>query len=220
MKELSNSTLVILVLMAIIASIGGTIISLNKLNQLAGVTSVTGFASSITGKANLTVATTLDITLVDSVVELGTIPVNFTNNSDNRHDWFWLRNQGSTNITIRAGSNTATDQKGQYASGLAGRGPFEQLNHSVNYDCLTKTNFSQRCFMIKCKNSTSTTAICNTTYVALPIASQLASSRKLIQHLPTPTLNNSVWFGVQASVPPNELAGVKTIYIDFNSVQG
>jgi hypothetical protein len=58
--DISNRTLATFLLLAIVVSLGGTLVSLNKLNSL------TGFATTGTGNVSLSVGSTLSITTIDS----------------------------------------------------------------------------------------------------------------------------------------------------------
>ena len=58
--DISNRTLAVFLLAAIVVSLGGTIVSLNRLN------SITGYAGSAFGNVSLSVGGTLSITTVDN----------------------------------------------------------------------------------------------------------------------------------------------------------
>jgi hypothetical protein len=60
--EFSNRALAILLVAAMVISLGGTLISLNRMNQVTTV----GFASTATGQVNLTIGSTLSITSADN----------------------------------------------------------------------------------------------------------------------------------------------------------
>jgi len=64
MEEISNKTLATLLVIAIIVSIGGTLISINRLSRI-GLLGVTGFGT--TGKVNLTVQTTTGISVTQEI---------------------------------------------------------------------------------------------------------------------------------------------------------
>lgn len=230
MKELSNSTLAMLVVITIIVSVSGTLISLSKLSQFGGGAGVTGMISSslnATGEVNLTVQSTTYINATDNVIELGVIDPGSSGTSESVNDWFNVRNDGSVNITIRIYSHPdvyVTDEGALNQSGssgtsyLSGRGPF--TSDTVSEGCLNRTtdgDVLQACFMVKCQNSTYTDAICNSTYEALPLSNVGPTSRKLIEYLaPTPdNINDSAIFGVNVTVPTGEPAGVKRQYVNL-----
>ncbi len=60
--DISNKTLAMFLVAAIVVSVAGTIVSLNKLDSV----SYTGFATSMTGNVSVTVASQLSITTADS----------------------------------------------------------------------------------------------------------------------------------------------------------
>ena len=233
MKEISNSTLALLVVVAIIVSVSGTLVSLSKLSLLGGFMGLTGMVSSsvnATGLVNLSVETTTYINATDNEIQLGVLEPGGTGTSEGVEDWFHLRNDGSVNITIRfwshpdidIGGRGAINQSGEDgASFLAGRGPF--ISTTTTEGCLNRTPVDslQACFMIRCKNSTYTDAICNTTYAALPLSAGGAVSRKVIEYLaPGPDgINDSAVFGVNVTVPVGEGAGEKWQYVNIYAYQ-
>ena len=71
MDEISNRTLAILLVGAIVISLGGTLISLNKLAAVKTV-SLTGFATNVsTGKVNLTIASVTWINFTQKFCQMG-----------------------------------------------------------------------------------------------------------------------------------------------------
>lgn len=73
--DLSNKTLGLLLVAAIVISIGGTIISLNRLDGI----STTGFATqNDTGQVVLTVPNSLSITLLNNTIDFGSCLINTT----------------------------------------------------------------------------------------------------------------------------------------------
>ncbi len=67
MAELSNKTIATLLVVAIIVSISGTMISLQRLSRLG----VSGFATSGTGVANLTISSSRSITVTTNLIDFG-----------------------------------------------------------------------------------------------------------------------------------------------------
>ncbi len=70
--DISNRTLGLLLVAAIVVSIGGTFISLNSLNNMSGGGLPTGFAITDTGNVTLNVADTVNILVNDSIINFGT----------------------------------------------------------------------------------------------------------------------------------------------------
>lgn len=65
--ELSNKTLAVLLLAAMVVSLGGTILSLNRMNQVQYV----GYATSGQGMVNLTIEQVVSITMDDALIDFG-----------------------------------------------------------------------------------------------------------------------------------------------------
>ncbi|HLD18844.1 MAG TPA: hypothetical protein VJB90_02440 [Candidatus Nanoarchaeia archaeon] len=128
MADISNKTLALLMVAAIVVSLGGLFISLDRLGSFQN--SITGFAASnVTGRANVTIENVAGITISDNIINFGTcnLPtsgtVNVSSNESNTGgtctdgtgdvDWFpdnlSIRNDGNTNlnITIRTDSNVS-----------------------------------------------------------------------------------------------------------------
>ena len=74
MAEISNRTLAILMVVAILVSLGGLFLSLDRLSKLqAGVPpGITTFATTGAGRANVSVAPTISIILDDNTINFGT----------------------------------------------------------------------------------------------------------------------------------------------------
>jgi len=68
--EINNKSLVILLIAAMVVSLGGTFISLSRLGRI-GAPYVTGRAESGTGEVKIEIASVLSIVLVDSFVDYG-----------------------------------------------------------------------------------------------------------------------------------------------------
>ncbi|MBU0980306.1 MAG: hypothetical protein KJ709_05845 [Nanoarchaeota archaeon] len=72
-NDLSNSTLAILMIVAIIVSLGSLFISLDKLSSFQRPPKVTGYAPSGSGMVNLTILAFNSINVEDSFIDLGNI---------------------------------------------------------------------------------------------------------------------------------------------------
>jgi hypothetical protein len=88
MDDISNRTLALLLVTSIIASLGFTLYGLNGMTK----NPVTGRASSGSGRVNLTVASSVSITLTSSAIDFGTGYVNSSSSS-----------KCGTNATLNAG---------------------------------------------------------------------------------------------------------------------
>ena len=90
MQQISNKTLTFLLLIAIVVSIAGTIISINRINQLisqAPVITAMAASPSGTGMVNVSVAALTSITATDTIIQFGSCSPNITygaNLSSNR----------------------------------------------------------------------------------------------------------------------------------------
>lgn len=73
MQQISNKSLIFLLILVIVVSIGGTIISINRLSQLISqAPSITAMASSSgTGMVNVSVAAVTSITATDAIINFG-----------------------------------------------------------------------------------------------------------------------------------------------------
>ena len=132
--EISNNTLALFLIAAVVISVGGTIVSLNRLNTLSQITTTTGFASAnSTGTTMLNISTTSAIRFAINAVDFGAGSVNTTAGGTNCTMWindsstfnksgctsfntvnpygdtFILENDGSTylNVTLNSTNNTA-----------------------------------------------------------------------------------------------------------------
>jgi hypothetical protein len=112
--ELSNKALAVLLLAALVVSLGGTIISLNRMNSVEMV----GFATSSTGIVNLSIASTISITTNESsIVDFGACTLN-SSRAINISSWgnldtaqYCPQYQGTniTNISVRNDGNVVVN---------------------------------------------------------------------------------------------------------------
>lgn len=120
MEQVSNKTLTFLLIAAIVVSVGGTIISINRINRLAQLPSITGMAGSGTGYVNVTIGSVASISVLEGQIDFGSCSPNATigsNLSSNVSD-FSANSWGSPgvcsgsgvsapdNITIKNDGNT------------------------------------------------------------------------------------------------------------------
>ncbi len=207
MKEMSNSTLALLVVSAIVVSVFGTLMSINRLNLLTGGAGVTGFATTATGTANLSVSASAAISFSDSLIEIGTLLPNQTNSSDDKNDWWRVLNDGGVNVSIEV---YATSQgSGTYLNNR-GLGPFSTSTASTS-GCIVPSTFVHTCFKIKC-NSTATGLQCNNTYY--PLWNQTGQNIMLIDLSYVDGSDYAV-FGVNVTVPISEPSGNKQQQVTF-----
>ena len=125
--DLSNKTLGLLLVAAIVFSIGGTIISLDRIENLPReATRTTGFATlNDSGTVTLNITDSLSITLVNATIDFGACQVNTTNgfstvdsnqgagaldndlcsNVGGLPDYLVLENDGNVNANVTVQSN-------------------------------------------------------------------------------------------------------------------
>lgn len=90
MADISNRTLAILMVAAILVSLGGLFISLDRLAklQVGAPPAITGFAGTGTGRANVSIQSILSITLADdSRIDFGACTVNPGNDIILESNW-------------------------------------------------------------------------------------------------------------------------------------
>ena len=117
-KETLNRTLILVLVATIVMSIAGTIISVNRVNQLIPL--ITGFATTTTGMVNVTLANVNSIAISDSQINFGSCApsgssgCNVTSNSSVADcgctngiwpDNITVRNDGNTNINVSVKTN-------------------------------------------------------------------------------------------------------------------
>ncbi len=121
MQQISNKTLTLLLLAAIIVSVTGTIMSINRINRLLQVPVVGMASSSGTGMVNVTIAAQTSITATDAIIQFGSCSpttnygCNVSSNvssaecsctGGNWPDNLTIKNDGNrdVNVTVQTGS--------------------------------------------------------------------------------------------------------------------
>jgi len=210
MKDVSNSTLALFVVLSIVVTVFGTFLSLSKFGDVG----ITGFATTGTGTANLSVSATAAIFVSDDEIQLGIVPHNQTNGSRKVGDYWEVWNVGGVNISVHIfGTQTAST----LYSGEDGMGPF-MSNAPAGYQagsCLNGSG-SHDCFRIFCNHSSSAkgNAFCNT----LPTPLNATSPGHFVANdLDWQGGFNRASFGVNVTVPPQESGGEKTQTVTFTA---
>jgi hypothetical protein len=142
--DLSNRALGLLLIAAIVVSIGGTFISLNKLDAV----STTGFATNnVTGTVGVTVNTSLSIAMTDSTMSFGTCEVTpgavVTINSENTganqsectisaSDPLRVENDGNVNANVTISTDTTSSNA---FSSTSSTFHYKTVNGSTNPGC-------------------------------------------------------------------------------------
>jgi len=224
MKEISNSTLALLVVVAIVVSVFGTLLSLSKLNEFGGAEGITGmFSATATGGANLSVTETVSIQIIAigadtnlSLIQLGTLNINATTASDDVNDWWKVENDGSVNVSIEITSYTVAGGGNPYGSGTykgnQGFGPFTTTSIDST-GCVNPSTLIHTCFQVKC-NGTDTGGNCTNIYY--PLDNQTGGlNRKLVYDLSFVDTSDTAVFGVNVTVPLGESPGTKIQHVSI-----
>ena len=143
MNEVSDKTLVVLIIIAIVISFSGTLVSLNRLSQL-GIP-ITGMAGSGTGVANLTIIAGTSIAVSQNIIfGAGSVNTSYAVLESNASNymatngtgtWNWtayggqafvIENDGNTNVSINITTNVS---KAKY---IGGANPF--LGAAISYE--------------------------------------------------------------------------------------
>ncbi len=216
MAEISDTTLIVIVAISMALTSIGAFASVNGFSFPDGIASITGFATSQVGRANLTVTNAASITLSEvtgdlnsSAIELGTLTTGQTNYSDDEgvDDWWRVNNNGGVNISLEI---YGTQPGGNQTANERGIGPFSTNDSSGGCLDAWATN-EHTCFMVKC-NSTQTGFDCNSTYY--PLWTGQGGGQLAIDLLHTDGQDNAS-FGVNVTVPLSEGPGTKQQAVTF-----
>ena len=215
MREISNSTLALLVVLAIVVSVFGSLMSLNRLDQLRGFGGITGLiATNATpvGRANLSVeaAVYLNLTADSEMIQLGVIDLGYGNDSITVDDYWHLINDGSVNVSIVVYSalQDNTDDGLKNGSGI-----FSAESKPAG-SCLEAD--PSTCFQIKC-NTTESGYDCNSS-VWYPLQTDAAAGGEVyLFDLGPADASDEAWFAVNVTVPLAEPAGEKTLQVFFKA---
>ncbi len=97
--KISNNSLVVLLAVAIIASVGGTFVSVSFMDDI-----ITGAATTL-GNVTLTIGGTANCNATDDLIAFGTISQgvnNQTTGDTGAYDWITIENTGNVNLDITA----------------------------------------------------------------------------------------------------------------------
>ncbi|MFH1133553.1 MAG: hypothetical protein V1735_03620, partial [Nanoarchaeota archaeon] len=153
-SDISNRTLAILMLFAIVISLGGLYLSTNRLARIGGIT---GFASSGTGSVNVTIVSFNSIAIEDALINFGNCTPtagtgdNLSSNESSEPacvttggtgsgvypDNVSVSNDGNTNINV----TVKTSNTGTFIGGTSPKFWYSSRNASVYGGCHnTSTN--------------------------------------------------------------------------------
>ena len=194
MAEVSNNTLITIILLALAI----TLISTWTLFSKLGVP-VSGLVSNPTGTVSASVQSTVDIFLHDSLVSFGAVQVGVTYDGSRSGNWsnasaFLLRNDGSVrvNVTIVATSLWTS------TSGNNSNYQFNTTNATSN------TSLKETCY------------IAQSTWTTVP----LNSPTYAMCQLNFSDTNDYANVSIRITVPTGEAAGTKTSTVTFTASAG
>jgi len=194
MAEVSNNTLITIILLALAI----TLISTWTLFSKLGVP-ISGLISNPTGTVSASVQSTVDIFLQDSLVSFGAVQVGVTYDGSRSGNWsnasaFLLRNDGSVrvNVTIVATS------------------------------LWTSTSGNQTNYQFNTTNATSNTSLKETCYIAQSTWTTvpLDSPTYAMCQLNFSDGNDYANVSIMITVPTGEAAGTKTSTVTFTASAG
>ena len=164
MSEISNKSLATLLVVAIVVSLGGTFISLNRLSSLGTIPGITGFQ---TGKVNVSIVQVLTISTPDALIWFGEGTVDdvssefaelwsnsterFWNNAttflpdpsdDGIGDYIILRNDGNVDLNLTIYTHTNASE--YLCGGLVGAS-FTHCYDTASYAYWTVENETNSC---------------------------------------------------------------------------
>ena len=154
MGQISNQALTVLVLAAVVVSVAGTIVSINKVNQIFSG-EVTGMAASTTGIVNVTLASIASIAIDDGQITFGSclpngsVGCNATSNSTGdpgccSSNGIWpdnitVRNDGNTNINVTVQTNILASSMIGGVTPYGAEMYYSVRNASANAGCFNVT---------------------------------------------------------------------------------
>ncbi|MCD4759936.1 hypothetical protein K8R33_03540, partial [archaeon] len=98
--KVSNNSLIVLLVLAMIISIGGTWISVSYIGEL---NQLTGFATDTTeGTTTLTVSSVTSCTAIDTTIAFGDLARTISNDSQIAEDYITIQNDGNNYVNISA----------------------------------------------------------------------------------------------------------------------
>jgi len=199
MKEISNTILAVLLVMAIGVSVIGALSTMTRINEMTKISGFYSLSTTGTSTANATVGATSYINVSDSAIDLGAIQQGAYNDSETKSDFFEIQNDGTTYIRVDA-----------YASGQSknGMGGFDGI-----LGCAATSPAT--CLKIKCNNTVAgTNAVCNQT-IYKPLNDTADANLALFEFMDNTGSDDKVIIGINATVPEDESSGDKTVTITF-----
>ena len=97
--KISNNSVIVLLFIAIVASISGTFFAMNFLSEI-----ITG-AATTTGNVTLTIPSAADCSATDDLIAFGTMAQGASNRSENFTDFITINNTGNVALKITAAAS-------------------------------------------------------------------------------------------------------------------
>jgi len=161
---------------AVLVVLAGVLLLTNPSLSGFAVTNVT----ALNGTASFNVDGSLVLDITDTTIDLGTVQVSDTKNSEDASDWFTVENNGSVNMDVSA---------------YADADPFDGTS-----------TFPGSNYQIQANSSESGTPV--TGYANIP--ANAGTAILLVDELEPGTAVDSADIGVQITVPADETAGAKS----------
>ncbi len=213
MEDISNRTLATLLIAAIVISLGGTVISLNRLSRITTpAQQITGMAQTSGGQVNLTVQSSLSIVLTANSIDFGT---------------GWINGSNPACVGATGGANLSTEGTGSNTnscwindSGIIGQAPNPVFNDFIiendgtinatvmlsgQTNITTLGNRAPDYTRYAWKLDSTTLSNCHRT----PAAGwyEFASNSTICQNLPWEDANDHLVVDVWVRFPANQTAG-------------
>ncbi len=211
MDEISNKTLAFLLIGAIVISLGGTLISMNKLKDIA---SATGLITSdkTNGTITLTVNQSVAINVTDDTIALGTIDFGGTATSDvgSANDVFTVENIGSVDIILEA-----WDLGGPWGNGTGGFWP--QVADNPTGGCMDDNVSVGACYRVKCEDNDVGSGCDLVAYASVSANSSAGGGNELADQMHWEDSKDTIDVFVSVTVPTAVRNGSKSSVMRFNA---
>jgi len=230
MKEVSNRTIVALLVATIVVSLGGTFVTLNSLNNrlgALGVSQITGFALIPNATATVTVQTFSSIKFSQASVAFGTGNVNTTGGFNNCtlstlagatgansgcadfsevSNGFTIENDGNTNLSVELRSNVTAEQFIGIGSALflwnvTVNESSSCVNSSANGNGVVNPNTTADCGTL----NTSASTVCGTIFESV-----FTTNKNICPRLLFADVSDALNININITIPSDAPAGAKT----------
>ncbi len=207
MAEISNKTLATLLFFAIVVSLGGTLLSLNKLGQAGGAAQVSVTGAAVTGTGSVEITEVVAVNVIQAAINFGAVSVP----------------QGSSSCILdsETGSvaNTCT---GAPVPSNANRFVFRN-DGNVGEDIQVESDKSANAFingtspsvMLKVSNKE---AGSGTVEVAAYAEVNVTPAKKFVASALKPDEStDEMWLDLKVTVPDNALPGARSMTLTFTA---